>query len=58
MRMVRVPRLDRDVSAIGFGCASLGSRISAADGRRAIARALDLGLTWFDVAPPYGDGTR
>jgi aryl-alcohol dehydrogenase-like predicted oxidoreductase len=54
--MVRAPRLDRDVSAIGFGCASLGSRISAADGRRAIARALDLGLTWFDVAPSYGDG--
>ena len=56
MRVVRVPRLDRDVSVIGFGCASLGSRISAADGRRAIACALDLGLSWFDVAPPYGDG--
>lgn len=56
MRVVRVERLDRDVSVIGFGCASLGSRISSADGCRAIARALDLGLTWFDVAPPYGDG--
>lgn len=56
MRMVRVPRLDREVSAIGFGCASLGSRISATDGRRAISRALDLGLNWFDAAPPYGDG--
>jgi len=56
VRMVRVPRLDRDVSVIGFGCASLGSRISAADGRRAIDRAIDLGVTWFDVAPPYGDG--
>lgn len=54
--MVRIPRLGRDASAIGFGCASLGSRISAADGRRAIARALDLGVSWFDVAPPYGDG--
>lgn len=56
MRQVRVPRLGRDVSAIGFGCASLGSRVSAADGHRAIARALDLGVSWFDVAPPYGDG--
>jgi aryl-alcohol dehydrogenase-like predicted oxidoreductase len=56
VRLVRVPRLDRDVSAIGFGCASLGSRISAAHGRRAIAQALDLGLSWFDVAPSYGDG--
>jgi aryl-alcohol dehydrogenase-like predicted oxidoreductase len=54
--VVRLPRLDRDVSAIGFGCASLGSRISAAHGRRAIAQALDLGLSWFDVAPSYGDG--
>lgn len=56
MRQVRVPKLGRDVSAIGFGCASLGSRISAADGQRAIARALDHGVSWFDVAPPYGDG--
>jgi aryl-alcohol dehydrogenase-like predicted oxidoreductase len=54
--VVRVPQLDRDVSAIGFGCASLGSRISAADGQRAIAGVLDLGVSWFDVAPPYGDG--
>jgi aryl-alcohol dehydrogenase-like predicted oxidoreductase len=56
VRLVRVAPLDREVSAIGFGCASLGSRISAAKGRRAIAHALDLGLTWFDVAPSYGDG--
>jgi aryl-alcohol dehydrogenase-like predicted oxidoreductase len=56
MRMVRIPRLGRDVSAIGFGCASLGSRISAADGHHAIARARELGVSWFDVAPPYGDG--
>jgi aryl-alcohol dehydrogenase-like predicted oxidoreductase len=56
MRQVRAARLCRDVSALGFGCASLGSRVSAADGRRAIDRALDLGVTWFDVAPPYGDG--
>jgi aryl-alcohol dehydrogenase-like predicted oxidoreductase len=56
VRLIRVPRLDRDVSAIGLGCASLGSRISAPHGRRAIAQALDLGLNWFDVAPPYGDG--
>jgi len=56
MRMVRIAPLGRDVSAIGFGCASLGSRVSPADGQRAIARALELGVTWFDVAPPYGDG--
>ncbi|HXH45161.1 MAG TPA: aldo/keto reductase [Bradyrhizobium sp.] len=56
MRLVHVPKLGLAVSAIGFGCASLGSRISASEGQRAIARALDLGVSWFDVAPPYGDG--
>ncbi|BCW89861.1 hypothetical protein sos41_30290 [Alphaproteobacteria bacterium SO-S41] len=44
------------VSALGFGCASLGSRVSAATGRAAIERALAAGVTWFDVAPSYGDG--
>ncbi|GLI22442.1 MAG: aldo/keto reductase [Rhizobiales bacterium] len=56
MRQVFVPALKREVSCIAFGCASLGSRVSQADGERAIARALDRGVTWFDVAPPYGDG--
>ena len=55
MRKIAAP-LNREVPVLGFGCASLGSRISALDGARAIAHALDLGLSWFDVAPPYGDG--
>jgi len=41
---------------IGFGCASLGSRVSAKAGTRALMRAFDAGVTWFDVAPSYGDG--
>lgn len=45
-----------DVSALGFGCASLGSRVSPKRGRVAIERALQAGVTWFDVAPSYGDG--
>ncbi len=56
MRQVYAAPLGRNVSALGFGCASLGSRVSAARGARAIDQALDLGVTWFDVAPPYGDG--
>lgn len=44
------------VSALGFGCASLGSRISEKAGRAAIDAALQSGVTWFDVAPSYGDG--
>jgi len=41
---------------LGFGCASLGSRVAAKDGLKALARAYDEGVRWFDVAPPYGAG--
>ena len=56
MRQIFAEALGREVSALGFGCASLGSRVSAAEGLNALARAYDQGVTWFDVAPPYGDG--
>ncbi len=56
MRTVVCPGLGRHVPALGFGCAALGSRISEAHGRRALASAFDRGVTWFDVAPEYGDG--
>ncbi|MBW5438818.1 aldo/keto reductase [Bradyrhizobium canariense] len=56
MRTVYHPVLKREVSAIGFGCASLGSRISPSEGIRSLGQAYDLGVNWFDVAPPYGDG--
>ena len=41
---------------IGMGCASLGSRISERAGKVALAAAFEAGITWFDVAPPYGIG--
>lgn len=56
MRMVDFGRWPHRVSALGFGCASLGSRISRRDGIAAIERALAAGISWFDVAPSYGDG--
>ncbi|MBN8490188.1 MAG: aldo/keto reductase [Burkholderiales bacterium] len=56
MRTVRLPGLERPVGAIGFGCASLGSRISAAQGLDALADAHAAGVNWFDVAPAYGAG--
>lgn len=56
MRTIYHPVLKREVSAIGFGCASLGSRIAPSEGLRALGQAYDLGVNWFDVAPPYGDG--
>ncbi len=47
------------VSEIGFGCggnAGLMLKGSAPDRQRVIARALELGINYFDNAPDYGDG--
>ncbi len=56
MRTIPLAGWPHPVSALGFGCASLGSRISRKAGMAAIERALAAGITWFDVAPSYGDG--
>jgi aryl-alcohol dehydrogenase-like predicted oxidoreductase len=56
MRRVEFAPLTRSISAIGFGCASLGSRVDGKRGTAALARAYEAGVTWFDVAPSYGDG--
>jgi aryl-alcohol dehydrogenase-like predicted oxidoreductase len=45
-----------DASRLGFGCASLGSRVDARRGLRALAEAHERGINWFDLAPSYGDG--
>jgi aryl-alcohol dehydrogenase-like predicted oxidoreductase len=47
------------VSALGFGCGNVGGllvRAPAAERERAVARALELGITYFDTAPLYGNG--
>ncbi len=47
------------VSALGFGCGNVGGlmvRGTPADRERAVARALELGVNFFDTAPAYGDG--
>lgn len=56
MRAVSCRPLGRSVSALGYGCASLGSRVGSSAALRSVHHALDLGVTWFDVAPSYGDG--
>jgi aryl-alcohol dehydrogenase-like predicted oxidoreductase len=56
MRLVEFAPLGRSVSALGFGCASLGSRVDAKRGTAALTRAFEAGISWFDVAPSYGDG--
>ncbi|MFB7242626.1 aldo/keto reductase [Streptomyces populi] len=58
-----------EVSALGFGCWAIGGEWSTADGQplgwgevddeesvRAVRRALDLGVTFFDTADAYGTG--
>lgn len=47
------------VSALGFGCGNVGGlmvRGAPAERERAAARALELGINYFDTAPSYGDG--
>jgi hypothetical protein len=56
IRSVVLPGTALEASCLGFGCASLGSRISARAGLAALARAHEAGVTWFDVAPAYGAG--
>jgi L-galactose dehydrogenase/L-glyceraldehyde 3-phosphate reductase len=47
------------VSAIAFGCGAVGGLMVRGDRReqvRAIARALEAGINYYDTAPSYGDG--
>jgi L-galactose dehydrogenase/L-glyceraldehyde 3-phosphate reductase len=47
------------VSVLGFGCGAVGGlmvRGSPADQARAVARAIELGINYFDTAAMYGNG--
>ena len=47
------------LSVLGFGCGAVGGLIvrgSAADQDRAIGKALDAGINYFDTAVQYGNG--
>ena len=59
MEMRTLGRTGLRVSAVGFGGGGIGQvwgETTDADSVRAVHRALDLGVTFFDVAPGYGDG--
>jgi aryl-alcohol dehydrogenase-like predicted oxidoreductase len=61
MKMKTAPLIDAAISAIGFGCwAAGGSKVwSDSDdvqSQRAICRAVERGVNFFDVAPIYGAG--
>src|SRR5437763_14141020 len=47
------------ISQIGFGCGSQGGlmvRGERSEQLRAVARAVELGINYFDTAASYGDG--
>ena len=59
MEMRSYGRTGMQVSVLGFGCGAVGGlmvRGDPADQQRAIARALDAGVNYFDTAVQYGDG--
>lgn len=52
-------RTGLSVSALGFGCGDVGGLIvrgAAVDRERAVARAIELGVNYFDTAASYGNG--
>src|ERR1700738_841372 len=51
-------RTGLEVSILGFGCGAVGGlmvRGRPADQERAVARAIELGINYFDTAPSYGN---
>src|SRR5947209_16238068 len=59
MEKRRLGRTGLDVSLLGFGCGAVGGLMvkgAAADQERAVSRALELGINYFDTASMYGDG--
>jgi L-glyceraldehyde 3-phosphate reductase len=59
VRYRRIAGTPLSLSEIGFGCggnAGLMVRGGHAEQQRVVARAVELGINYFDTAPDYGDG--
>lgn len=59
MKYREVGRTGLRISEIGFGCggnAGLMIKASPEEQRQTIARAIELGINYFDNSPDYGDG--
>src|SRR5262245_33030217 len=57
MEKRRFGRTGLDVSVLGFGCGAVGGLMvkgEPADQERAVSRALELGINYFDTAQMYG----
>ena len=59
MQLRSFGRTGMQLSVLGFGCGAVGGvmvRGDPADQERLVARALDVGVNYFDTAVLYGDG--
>jgi aryl-alcohol dehydrogenase-like predicted oxidoreductase len=59
MKTRTLGRTGLKVSVLGFGCGAVGGlmvRGNPADQERAVARAVELGINYFDTAAMYGNG--
>lgn len=59
MEQRRLGRTGIMVSVLGYGCGAIGGLMvkgSTAEQDRAIGRAIDQGITYFDTASAYGEG--
>src|SRR5437868_5706425 len=59
MQKRRLGRTGLEVSVLGYGAGAVGglfTKGAAADQERAVARAIEAGINYFDTAPVYGNG--
>jgi aryl-alcohol dehydrogenase-like predicted oxidoreductase len=59
MEQRRFGKTGLGISLLGFGCGAVGGLMikgAPADQERAVARALELGINYFDTAQMYGNG--
>ena len=59
MEKRRLGKTGFEVSVLGFGCGAVGGLMTngdPADQERAVARALEIGINYFDTAAQYGNG--
>lgn len=57
MEFVKTPFSNVPASRLGMGCSYLTGGLEMNKSRRLIDAAIDCGVNYFDVAPPYGIGT-
>jgi aryl-alcohol dehydrogenase-like predicted oxidoreductase len=60
MQYRTLPGTSLRLSVVGFGCWAIGGKwwgpVDDRVSKRAVARAVERGINWFDTAPLYGEG--